>query len=214
MTINKQVIKESLGKITKCEWMVSGNPVDGYDVVPFDNYDTERGYAVYQNKDDATFIASAPDYIRYLLGENEHLEAMAMGAELLRLKVGELVEEVEHWKEISVQVDKENEDLVKKVERQGLMLDNFIGDQDKNWLAKVEQVTKLEAELTLLKDREKALQERCDALMEVVGKIEQEFCDWNSPNTFVAYKGMDKVTPEYIQKWVIKAIEAALKGDK
>lgn len=162
MTINKQVIVEDMATYANTPeiWRLSQGLIAGMEL-----------------------IQRLPDYIRYLLGENEHLEAMAMGAELLRLKVDRLEKEVEGFvtgRIASVATFKKEE---------------------------LKKMYDLERENTLLKDREKAL-------MEVMGKIEQEFCDWNSPNAFVAYKGMDKVTPEYIQKWLIKAIEAALRGIK
>ena len=78
--------------------------------------------------------------------------------------------------------------------------------------------TKEEAEKLLQEELNEAFspsaqarREAFDRAIEIVGKLENDFCDWNSPNNFESYKGMDKVTPGYVQRKLIEALAEARK---
>ncbi len=76
--INKQIIKEALGKVTQGKWL-HVNHSDSVELVSDDQPIICSCNKQCNSTNNASFIASAPDYIRYLLAENERLEIENLG---------------------------------------------------------------------------------------------------------------------------------------
>ncbi len=126
MTINLTEVKEMLGKITQGKWEVDRGH-KGYGLYIRTSRGNNKGrlcsmWDERSNKEiNANFIASAPDYIRYLLAEVERLEIDNLGhayaLDVLRTNCG--LPSGESYQEVDAYIAKLKEELVllREVER-------------------------------------------------------------------------------------------------